>query len=77
MEIIESKHWQYKKSFRASIEAYMIEYAILYGSVQRDRHNLNVLNSIVLIPQTGKTLKVVFRYLAKDKVKLIAAYYLD
>ena len=77
MEIIESKHWKYKKTFRPNIEAYMIEYTISYGSFHRDKNDLTVFNLIAIIPQTGRHLKVVFRQLDRDKVKLITAYYLD
>ncbi len=77
MRVIESKHWRHKKRYRKNIEPYMIEYVISNGVMQRDRYNLNALNAIAVVPPTGKTLKVVFRKIGGDKVKLITAYYLD
>ncbi len=78
MEIIESLHWQEKKKFRKNIENYMVEYAITYAAeFQKDKHHENALNAVCTIPQTGRTLKVVFRWVGKEKVKLITAYYLD
>lgn len=77
MQIIESKHWQRKKRFRRNIEPYMIESVISGGPVQRDKIHDGALNAIGFVPQTGKTLKVVFRRITKEKVKLITASYLD
>ena len=77
MEIIESEHWKKKKAYRADIEDYMVEFAINNSRRQRDMHHHDALNAIARIPQTGKRLKVVFRIVGKDKVKLITSYYLD
>ena len=77
MEVVESKHWRNKKRFRKNIEPYMIKAVIRNGLLLRDRLHLNVLNAMAVVPQTGKTLKVVFRKIGRDKVKLITAYYLD
>ncbi|MEW6295092.1 MAG: hypothetical protein AB1467_02210 [Candidatus Diapherotrites archaeon] len=78
MLIVESNHWKFKKQFRKDIENYMIEYAIMKcGEFSRDSVHENALNAISRIPETGKTLKVVFRWIGKDKIKLITAYYLD
>lgn len=78
MEIVESLHWKKKKRFRKNIESYMVEYAINSSKqIQADKYYKNALNAVAVIPQTGKKLKVVFRWLGKEKIKLITAYYLD
>ncbi len=56
----------------------MIEYAIGNSKqFEGEKHHENALNAIVIIPQTGRKLKVVFRWIGKEKVKLITAYYID
>jgi hypothetical protein len=45
--------------------------------MQKDKHYKNALNAIALIPQNGRRLKVVFRRIGKERVKIITAYYLD
>ena len=78
MEIVESFHWQKKKKFRKNIEDYMIEHVIASSKgFEKDKHHENALNAIGVVPQTGRKLKVVFRWFGKEKVKLITAYYLD
>ena len=77
MQIMESLHWRKKKKFRKDIENYMIEYAVNSGKIEKDRLHKNALNSICIIPQTGKRLKVVFRKIGKESIKLITAYYLE
>ena len=77
MQIVESLHWKKKKKFRKDIEKYMIEYAANNGRLEKDRFHKNALNSICVIPQTGRKLKVVFRKTRKESIKLITAYYLE
>ncbi|MBU0662530.1 MAG: hypothetical protein ABH854_00440 [Candidatus Diapherotrites archaeon] len=78
MEIIESHHWKLKRPFRKDIENYMLSYAVSNcKNPQTDKHHKNALDAVCRIPQTGKILKVVFRRLGKDSIKLITAYYLD
>jgi hypothetical protein len=56
----------------------MIEH-VIGGSkgFEKDKHHENALNAIGVVPQTGRKLKVVFRWIGKERVKLITAYYLD
>ena len=55
----------------------MIEFTINSSDHHRDKTHPDALNAIANIPQTGKRLKVVFRKIGKDRVKLITSYYLD
>ncbi|MDO8633747.1 MAG: hypothetical protein Q7K34_00450 [archaeon] len=78
LEIIESFHWKKKKKFRRNIEQYMIEYALSNPKdFEKDKTQDNALNVIMVIPQNGKRLKVVFRKIGSQTIKLITAYYLD
>ncbi len=77
MEIIETSHWVKKNIFRQDIELYMVEFALMNSNFQKDKNDPALLNAIARIPQNGKILKVVFKFIGKDRVKLITAYYLD
>ncbi|HZX34684.1 MAG TPA: hypothetical protein VFF09_04875 [archaeon] len=77
MLIEESLHWKRKKKYRKNIENYMVEFAVNNSKHGRDRLYTNALNAKALIPQTGKTLKVVFRKIGEDRIKLITAFYID
>jgi len=77
LEIVESFHWQKKKKYRKNIEEYMIEHAIINSEHKKDLHHKNAVNATAKIPQTGKTLKVVFRKIGEQKIKLITAFYID
>ncbi len=78
MQIIESNHWKLKKIQRTNIENYMIEEVIKKTKkFEKDKKWSNALNAIKRIRETGKLLKVVFRFIGKNKIKLITAYYLD
>jgi len=78
VQIIESYHWQKKKKYRRNIELHMIEYAINSSEkYQKDAYHKNAVNTTVVVPETGRRLKVIFRKLGKQRVKLITAYYID
>ena len=71
-------HWKIKKQFRKDIENYMIEYAVMNcKKPKRDKYHKNALNAVARIPQIGRKLKVVFRKIGENKIKLITTYYLD
>lgn len=56
----------------------MIEHAISNSEkYQKDKFHKNAVNTIAIIPQTGRRLKAIFRKLGKGRVKLITAYYVD
>ena len=56
----------------------MIEYVLSNPkNFEKDKTHGNVLNAIGIIPQNGKQLKVVFRKIGSQRIKLITAYYLD
>lgn len=73
----DSKHWKIKRAYRKDIEDWAIEYAILKSPMMKDRHSADLFNAIWRIPPSGRTLKVIYRRLAKNKIKVITAYWLD
>ena len=77
MELEYSEHWKRKRKYRKDITDAFIEYAINHSSELRDRHWENALNAICRVPPSGRILKVVYRKLAKDKTKIITAFWLD
>ena len=77
MEIIHSEHWKRKRKHRTDISDMLIEYVVSNSQPSRDRYWKNALNAICRVPPSGRILKVVFRKLGKNKIKLITAYWLD
>ena len=77
MEIEHSEHWKRKLKYRPDISDSSIQYAITNSDAQRDRHWENALNAICRIPPSGRILKVVYRKLAKGKIIVITAFWLD
>lgn len=77
MEIIGSVHWKLKEFQRKNIELWMIEFVLENcKEFKRDKTHENCLVGIARIPQTGRKLKIVFRKIGKEKIKLITAYYI-
>lgn len=72
-----SNHWQRKRPFRPSIGDEIIEYAVINSKALRDRHYVDRLNAIAQIPPSGRRLKVIYKKLAKDKIRVITAFWLD
>ncbi|HLD79745.1 MAG TPA: hypothetical protein VJA18_04240 [Candidatus Nanoarchaeia archaeon] len=77
MEIEYSKHWLKKKlKKRKDITNDMIEYALSNSKELRDKEWKDALNAISKIPQSGRTLKVVYKK-SKGKVFIITAFWLN
>lgn len=55
----------------------MIEYAIARSDALRDRHWEGALNALHRIPSSGRLLKVAYKRLSKDRVKIITAMWPD
>ncbi|MFQ5648068.1 MAG: hypothetical protein ACE5FW_02420 [Candidatus Aenigmatarchaeota archaeon] len=77
MKLTHSEHWKRKRCYRKDVTDALIEYAITNSGALRDRYWINALNAICRVPPSGRILKVVYRKLGKDEVKIITAYWLD
>jgi len=78
MRFAYSFHWSKKREReRSDIVEFMFEYAIQNAQAQKDRYHENAQNVICPIPPSGRKLKVVYRRIGKDKVKIITAYWLE
>lgn len=77
MELIESYHWERKRRKRKDITDEFIVYAIHNSNELKDKYWEDVLNVITRIPPSGRLLKVVYKRISKDKVKIITAFWLD
>lgn len=77
MELIESRHWERKRVKRKNITNEFIVYAIQNSNEMRDKYWEDALNVISRIPPSGRLLKVVYKRISKDKVKIITAFWLD
>ncbi|MBI2676085.1 MAG: hypothetical protein HYX24_06515 [Candidatus Aenigmarchaeota archaeon] len=77
MEVEYSEHWRLKKRYRSDITDEFIKYAISNSNILKDKYWENALNAICRIPPSGRILKVVYRKTAKDKIKVITAFWLD
>lgn len=77
MTIIPSKHWAWKRKKRPDITDDIIEYAIAQSILIKDRKWEDLFNAVCKIPPSGRTLKVVWRRLKTQEIKVITAYWLD
>ena len=77
MKFVYSLHWKRKTEIRKEITADLIEYAIQHSNVLRDKNWPDALNAIWRVPPMGRILKVVYRRMGKDKIKIITAFWLD
>jgi len=77
MILVHSKHWTRKRRFRKDITDDVIEYAIANSNVLRDKHWEDASNAICRVPPIGRILKVVYRQIGRNEIKLITAYWLD
>jgi len=78
MKIVHTDYW-IKKRFlkRKDITDDLIEYALQYSMIIKDRNYEERFNAIHRIPPNGRTLKVVYEWVEKGKIKIITAYWLD
>jgi hypothetical protein len=77
MTLIDSIHWQWKRKKRQDISDDIIEYAISHSIIIEDRKWEGLFNAICKVPPSGRTLKVVWRRLKSQEIKVITAYWLD
>ena len=69
-----SLHWKQKKEIRNEIADDLIEYAISHSNVLSDKNWKDASNAICRVPPMGRILKVVYRRISKDKIKIITAF---
>ena len=77
MSFTYSYHWKLKKKYRQDISDDMIEYAIYNSDVLSDKYWEDVSNAISRIPPMGRTLKVVYKRIGKNHIKIITVYWID
>jgi len=77
MNLIYSKHWIQKSKYRIDIKEFMIEYVIQNSPVIRDKHWPDAYNAVCKIEYTGKRLKVVYKRIKYNKIKVITAFWID
>ena len=77
MQFVDSKHWKKRKLYRKDITDEFIIYAIESSSILRDKYWSDALNAICRISPSGRLLKVIYKRISKDKVKIISAFWLD
>ena len=77
MKFEHSLHWNKKKLIRKEITDDLIEYAILHSNVLKDKNWPDALNAICRVPPMGRILKVVYKIIGKDKIKIITAFWID
>ncbi|MCX6815164.1 MAG: hypothetical protein NTY20_05955 [Candidatus Aenigmarchaeota archaeon] len=77
MELEYSEHWKRKRKYRKDINDIIIEYAITNSNALKDKYWENALNAICRVPPSGRILKVVYRKVSGNKVKIITAFWLD
>ena len=77
MKLIPSEHWKKQRKFRKYITNDFIIHAIQNSAVLKDKYWEDALNAISRIPPSGRLLKVVYKRIGKNKVKIVTAYWLD
>ena len=77
MKFVYSEHWKRKRKYRPDITDEKIEYAIQNSTELRDKYWSDTLNAISRIPPTGRMLKVAYKKLESNNIKIITAFWLD
>ena len=72
-----SLHWKQKRKVRKEITDDLIEYTIQHSNVLRDKNWPDTLNAISRVHPMGRILKVVYKKIGKDEIKIITAFWLD
>ncbi len=77
MKFVYSQHWKHKKKVRKEITDDVIEYALQNSNELKDKHWEDASNVVCRVPPSGRIVKVVYRRIGKDKIKIITAFWLD
>lgn len=77
MNFVYSMHWMQKRKIRKDITDDFLEYAITHSNQIKDKYCENAFNAVCKIQFNGKTLKVVYKKIDYNKIKIITAFWLD
>lgn len=77
MRLEYSKHWKKRRLYRKDITDNFIIYAVQNSAILKDKYWEDALNAIARIPPSGRLLKVIYKRLSKDRIKVITAFWLD
>ena len=77
MKFVYSLHWKRKIGIRKEITDDLIEYAIQHSNVLRDKNWPDALNAICRVPPMGRILKVAYKRIGKNEIKITTAFWLD
>ena len=77
MKLTYSNHWILKKRKRDNISDDLIEYAVQNSNEIRDKYWEDASNAICRVPPSGRLLKVVYKRIGKDKIKIITSFWID
>jgi len=77
MKLEYSKHWKGKRLYKKDIIDDFIIYAVQNSPMLKDKYWEDAMNAICRIPPSGRLLKVVYKRLSKDKIKVITVFWLD
>lgn len=77
MKLEYSKHWKKRRLYRKDITDDFIIYAVQNSAILRDKYWEDALNAIARIPPSGRLLKVIYKRLSKDRIKVITVFWLD
>ena len=77
MKFVYSSHWNFKKRYRPDITDDLIEYAILNSNELKDKHWEDASNAISRVPPIGRILKVIYKRINKEQIKIITAFWID
>ena len=75
MQFNYSYHWAKKRKFRDDISEDMIYSCIKHSNKIRDRYWEDAFNAIANMPNSGRTLKVVYK-IKGETIKILTAYWL-
>ena len=77
MRFQHSVHWKNKKRYRKDITDDIIEYAIKHSNEYKDKYWDDASNAICRIPPMGRKLKVIYKKIAYENIKVITAFWID
>ena len=77
MRLLHSYHWKRKRKSKKDITDDLIEYAVQNSDELRDKYWRNASNALCRVPPVGRMLKVIYRRVGRNEIKIITAFWLD
>ena len=71
-----SNHWIKKRNVRKDITDDIIESAIQNSNILKDKNWPDAFNAIARVPPSGRIVKVVYKIIGKNKIRIITAFWL-